>query len=92
MVQIFEEVRKLVSKVMEIEKWQITMDSAIESDLGVYELDLIDIIMEIEKEYNISLEDMEIDKLKTIKCLIEKIHKKIEENCKKELTSKIKAI
>ena len=92
MMQIFEEVRKLVVKIMEMEKWCITMDSMIENDLGMGELDLLDIIIEIEKEYKIDLEDMEINKLKTIRCLTNKIQEKIEEKCKKGLTSDIKVL
>lgn len=82
MIQILEDVRGLVYETTGVEKWQITMDSEIIDDLNIHELDLIEIIMEIEKERKINLEDVNIDKIRTIRCLVEEIHKKMTEKCR----------
>lgn len=53
----FETIRKVIAEKMEIEESKITMDSTLQ-DLDIDSLDMVDIIMDIENEMNISLEDL----------------------------------
>ena len=88
MIQILEEVKGLVCEVAGVEKWRITMDSEIIEDLNLHELDLVEIIIEIENERKINLEDVNIDKIKTVRCLVEEIQKKIRNKCQADLKNK----
>jgi acyl carrier protein len=45
---------------------QITDDSSLFNDLGADSLDVIEIVMEIEKEFNCSIDDGLIEKVRTV--------------------------
>ena len=53
----FETIRKIIAEKMEIDEDKITMDSTLQ-DLDIDSLDMVDIIMDIESEMNISLEEL----------------------------------
>ena len=69
---IFSYIRDLIKKLHGVEEI-IFLHSNI-SSLGLDELDFIEIIMHIEKEYSIELSDSEIDSIKKIHELIDKIY------------------
>lgn len=55
--EIFDKVASIVSELFDIEKDEIKMDSRIAEDLGGDELDIVELIMTLEKEFGIILPD-----------------------------------
>ena len=53
----FEKVRELLSKQFEISEDQITMDTSIIDDLGADSLDVVELIMSLEEEFNIVISE-----------------------------------
>jgi len=53
----------------------IKSDSLIRDDLGADSLDEIEICMELEKEFNINIPDLELEKVKTVSDLYECVEK-----------------
>lgn len=53
----FETIRKIIAEKMEIDEDKITMESTLQ-DLDIDSLDMVDIIMDVESELDISLEDL----------------------------------
>lgn len=64
----FEKVRDIIAEKMDIDKTQILTDSSFES-LKIDSLDMVEIVMDIEEAFNISIEKGE--GLKTMKDLVE---------------------
>ncbi len=56
---IFEKIRKVTAEELGIEEDTIKMDMSFQDDLGADSLDLFQIIMELEEEFNIQIEDAE---------------------------------
>lgn len=70
----FEKLQDIIADVMNIEdKDIITMDSTFVDDLGADSLDIFQIIMGIEEEFDIEIENEEVEKIATVADAVEKI-------------------
>lgn len=67
---VFEKVREILCEQLELEEDQVTMDSSIMEELGADSLDLVDLAMSIEDEFNIEIPDEDIDKIETVGDLV----------------------
>ena len=63
---VFEKIRTLLSEQLDIEEDDITMDSKIADDLGADSLDVVDLIMAIEDEFEVEIPDEDIENIKTV--------------------------
>ncbi len=73
---VFEKIRNILSTQLDIDENKITLDSNLTDDLGASSLDLVDLAMSIEDEFNIEVPDELIETVKTVDDVV----KFIEEN------------
>lgn len=73
---VFEKVAELLSKQFDVEQSTITMDTSIQDDLGADSLDIFDLLMSLEDEFDAEIPDEEIENMKTVGAVV----KFIEEN------------
>lgn len=73
---VLEKVKSLLSSQLGIKEERIQLKSRILEDLGADSLDLVELLMTLEDEFNVTVSDEEAVKLKTV----EDIVKIIEEN------------
>ncbi len=73
---MFEKVKKIIAEQLGLDEKEIKINTSFE-DLGVDSLDLFQIIIELEEEFNIQIEDAE--SIKTIEDAINYIEKKTED-------------
>ena len=66
----------LVCDKLGVEKKDVTLESNIVDDLGADSLDIVEIVMAIEDAFNISVNDSEAEKIKTVGDLIENVKEK----------------
>ena len=59
-------IKDIFSEKLGIDFQLIQSDTSIQDDLGIDSLDYVEIIMEIEKKFNIRITDEESEKFKTI--------------------------
>lgn len=74
---VFEKVKKIISEQLEVDQSIISESSTITGDLGADSLDLVDLAMSIEDEFDIELSDEALDKIKTVGDLAAYIEQKI---------------
>ncbi|MBB6630318.1 acyl carrier protein [Clostridium algidicarnis] len=74
---IFEKIRKVTSEELGIEEDTIKIDMSFQNDLGADSLDLFQIIMELEEEFNIQIEDAE--DIVTLEDAVSYVKRKIEQ-------------
>lgn len=55
----FEKIKAIIAEVLNVNEDEITMDSTFEDDLGADSLDIFQIIMGIEEEFDIEVKDVE---------------------------------
>ena len=63
---VFEKVRAIVVEQLDVEEDIVTLDSSIIDDLNADSLDIVDMVMTIEEEFDIEVPDEEIENMKTI--------------------------
>jgi acyl carrier protein len=66
MSDIATRVRQIIVDKLGVEEIEATPDASIVNDLGADSLDSVELIMEFEKEFNISIPDEEAEKVTTI--------------------------
>lgn len=70
---IFEKIKKLLAEQLDADENDMTMDTDIAKDLGADSLDVVELLMSIEDEFDIEIPDEEIENIKTIGDLTEYI-------------------
>ncbi len=72
---VLEKLKKIISEQFDIDEENITMDSSFQDDLNADSLDLVELIMAIEDEFDLEVDDDEVDKIKTVGDAVEYIQK-----------------
>ncbi|MGC9383911.1 MAG: acyl carrier protein [Kosmotogaceae bacterium] len=70
---IFNRVKKIVADNLSVEEADITEKTSFVEDLGADSLDLVDLVMALEKELGISIDDEKLSELSTVSDVIELI-------------------
>lgn len=63
---MFEKIRDMISQQLDIDAEHISMDTEIFEDLGADSLDLVELLMEAEEEWLITIDEDEIKNFKTV--------------------------
>lgn len=70
-----EKIIKLICEKLNKKEEEVKMESRLVEDLGADSLDFVELVMAFEDEFNISLPDEDVGKLKTIGDIVEYINK-----------------
>lgn len=62
----FEKLKKVISDVLNVDPEEITMDTTFVDDLGADSLDVFQIIMGIEEEFDIEIPAEDAEKISTV--------------------------
>ena len=69
----FEKLQKIIAEVLNVDQNDITMDTTFVDDLGADSLDIFQIIMGIEEEFDIEIPNEEAEKISTVADAVEQI-------------------
>jgi len=69
----FEKLQKIISEVLNVDEDEITMETTFVDDLGADSLDIFQIIMGIEEEFDIEIANEEAENIITVSDAVEKI-------------------
>ncbi len=73
-----EKVKDIIEKELGVEREKLTDDASFIEDLGADSLDIVELVMEFEKEFNIDIPDEDAEKLKTVGDAMAYLNRKIE--------------
>ncbi len=68
---VFEKVRAIIAEELGIEEEEITLESDLADDLGADSLDAVELIMEIEQEFDVEIDDSAAQNIKTVKDIVD---------------------
>ena len=77
--EIFEKLKKIVVEELGADESAVRMDATFEEDLEADSLDLVELVMEIEEEFDIKIPDEDAESLTTVENLVQYIKSKKEE-------------
>ena len=69
----FDKVKAIVVEQLGVDEAEVTIDSAFIDDLGADSLDIVELIMAFEEEFNVEIPDDVAEKIKTVKDTVEYI-------------------
>ena len=74
----FEKLQAIIADVLNVPKDDITPETTFVDDLGADSLDIFQIIMGIEEEFDIEIDNEEAEKITTVQDAVEYIKKAVE--------------
>ena len=69
----FEKLKKIIAEVLNVDEGEITMETTFVDDLGADSLDVFQIIMGLEEEFDIEIPNEEAEKIVTVGDAVEQI-------------------
>ncbi|MDD2243396.1 MAG: acyl carrier protein [Dysgonamonadaceae bacterium] len=66
MSEVAERVKSIIVDKLGVEETEVTETASFQNDLGADSLDTVELIMEFEKEFNISIPDDQAEKIATV--------------------------
>ncbi|HPV02522.1 MAG TPA: acyl carrier protein [Clostridiales bacterium] len=70
---VFEKVKKIIVEQLGVEEDEVTLESSFIDDLGADSLDIVELIMALEEEFDIEIPDSEAEKISTVGDAVEYI-------------------
>lgn len=67
---VFDRIKAILCEQLDVEEDQVTMDANILDDLGADSLDIVDLVMTLEEEFDLEIPDERIEELKTVGDLV----------------------
>ena len=72
-----EKVKDIIEKELGVEREKLVDGASFIDDLGADSLDIVELVMEFEKEFNIDIPDEEAEKLRTVGDAIAYLNEKV---------------
>lgn len=76
---IFEKVKSIISEQLGIDEGEITMESSFIDDLGADSLDVVELIMALETEFDLEIPDEDAEKVTIVGDIVDYIKAHTEE-------------
>ena len=74
---VLEKVKTILSNQFDVEEDAISVDTNIADDLGADSLDVVDMLMSLEDEFDVEIPDEEIDRIRTVGEVVAFIEKSV---------------
>lgn len=66
MSEVEAKVKAIIVEKLGVDESEVTTDASFTNDLGADSLDTVELIMEFEKEFNVSIPDEQAEKISTV--------------------------
>ena len=76
---VFDKVKKIIVDQLDVEEDKVTEAASITDDLGADSLDVVDLVMSFEEEFDIEIPDDQVEKIKTVGDIAKFIEEKVED-------------
>lgn len=76
---VFDKVKKIIVDQLDVEEDKVTEAASITDDLGADSLDIVDLVMSFEEEFDIEIPDDQVEKIKTVGDIVKFIEEKVED-------------
>jgi acyl carrier protein len=72
----FERVKKVLVEQLDVSEDEVTPDASVIDDLGADSLDVVEIVMGLEEEFDVEIPDEEAERLTTVHKIVEYVDEK----------------
>ena len=76
---VFDKVKSIIVDQLDIDEDKVTETASIADDLGADSLDIVDLVMRFEEEFDLEIPDEQVEKIKTVGDIVKFIEENTEE-------------
>lgn len=76
---VFDKVKKIIVEQLDIDEDKVVPGASISDDLGADSLDIVDLIMSFEEEFDVEIPDEQVENVKTVNDIVKYIEDNINE-------------
>lgn len=76
---VFDKIKSIIVEQLDADEADVTMEANIQDDLGADSLDVVDLVMSIEENFDIEIPDEDVENIKTVGDIVKYIEAKTEE-------------
>ena len=76
---VFDKIKSIIVEQLDADENDVKMESNIQDDLGADSLDVVDLVMSIEENFDIEIPDEDVENIKTVGDIGKYIESKTEE-------------
>ena len=76
---VFDKGKKIIVDQLDVEEDKVTEAASITDDLGADSLDVVDLVMSFEEEFDIEIPDDQVEKIKTVGAIVKFSEAKVED-------------
>ena len=73
---VFDKVKELIAEQLDVKADDITEASNIQDDLGADSLDVVDVVMALEDEFDVEIPEAQVENIKTVGDIVKFIEDK----------------
>ncbi|MHA6251328.1 acyl carrier protein [Oceanobacillus sp. CAU 1775] len=66
MADVFDRVKEIIVDRLDVEEEKVTMEASFKDDLEADSLDVVELVMELEDEFDMEIADEEAEKINTV--------------------------
>ncbi|WP_047981302.1 acyl carrier protein [Ornithinibacillus contaminans] len=66
MAEVFDRVKEIIVDKLDVEESKVTMEASFKEDLEADSLDVVELVMELEDEFDMEIADEEAEKINTV--------------------------
>jgi len=74
---VFEKVKEILREQLDVEEDKVTIEASIVDDLGADSLDVVDLVMSLEEEFDIEIPDEDVENMKSVGDMVKYIESKL---------------
>ena len=75
--EVFEKVKEIIVEQLQVTDTSVTLEASFIDDLGADSLDLVELIMALEEEFDIEIPDADAEKVTTVNDVVEYIKENV---------------
>ncbi|GAA0349760.1 acyl carrier protein [Bacillus horti] len=66
MAEVFDRVKKIIVDRLDVDEAEVKLEASFKDDLGADSLDVVELVMELEDEFDLEISDEEAEKISTV--------------------------
>ena len=78
-IMIFDKVKSIIVDQLDVDEDKVTLNASIQDDLGADSLDIVDLVMSFEDEFDLEIPDDQVENIKTVGDVVKYIEENTEE-------------
>lgn len=69
-LESFEKVQAIIADQLDVDKEKVVLEASIQEDLDADSLDVVDLVMNLEDEFDLEIPDEKVETLKTVEDVV----------------------